>query len=117
MPTNQKVQRISSRIFAECRISLSGYGTCKHGDRDMATGSPVKKIEILRAHMAAGEWQKALALAARFQQLGAHRDQIKRAHEAHTNARFYAQIGKDPAALIAEGIAALKARYGLAEEF
>lgn len=74
---------------------------------------PPKKIDQLRALMAAEQWDKALALAARFQDLGHHKAQIKRGHEARTNGRFYAQIGKDPEQLIAEGIAALKERYGV----
>lgn len=75
--------------------------------------APAKKIDSLRAHAARGEWREALRLAASFQDLGAERAEIKRAHEAHTNARFYEQLGKDPQALIAAGIAALKTRYSL----
>lgn len=78
----------------------------------MANGSPPKKIDALRALMATGAWTKALALAARFPELGEHRDAIKRGHEAGAHPRFYTSLGKDPAALVAEGIAALKARYG-----
>ncbi len=73
---------------------------------------PIRKIDQLRALMAAGAWVQALAMAARFADLGAHRDRIKRGHEASGNARFYAQIGMDPGALIADGIEALKERYG-----
>jgi len=79
----------------------------------MATGEPEKKIVTLRRHMARGDWRMALRLAASFGQLGAHKAAIKRAHEAYTNGDFYRQIGKDPDALIAEGIAALKDRYGV----
>jgi len=71
------------------------------------------KLSQLQAAAAAGDWPLALRIAARFPQLGEHKAAITRAHEAHANARFYRQLGKDPDALIAEGIAALKARYDL----
>lgn len=76
------------------------------------TGSPPKKIDQLRALMAAGGWAKALALAARFPDLGDHKDRIKGGHEARVHGAFYAQLGKDPKALIEDGIQALKERYG-----
>ena len=71
----------------------------------------IRKIDLLRDAMNAGEWKKALSIAAKFPRLGTQRTQILRGHEAYTNPRFYAQIGKDPEHLIAEGIAALKERY------
>lgn len=75
-------------------------------------GMPPKKIDQLRALMAAADWRGALALAARFHELGDHRDAIKRGHEAYVHPRFYAQLGQDPAALVALGVQALKDRYG-----
>lgn len=74
---------------------------------------PVTKLSKLKAAAAAGDWQGALRIAARFQDLGDHAADIKRAHEACHSAGFYRQIGKDPDALIAAGIAALKDRYSL----
>ncbi|MCA1776057.1 MAG: hypothetical protein LC676_10740 [Loktanella sp.] len=71
------------------------------------------KLSKLKAAAAAGDWPLALRIAARFPQLGDHKEAIVRAHEAHANARFYRQLGKDPDALIAEGIDALKTRYDL----
>lgn len=74
------------------------------------------KLSKLKAMAAAGDWRGALRLAATFPDLGAHEADIKRGHEAHDNARFYASIGRDPEALIAAGIEALKARYKLNEK-
>jgi hypothetical protein len=71
------------------------------------------KISQLRQAAAQGDWPKALRIAARFSELGDHGPEIVRAHEAGHNPRFYRQIGKDPDAAIAAGIAALKARYDL----
>jgi hypothetical protein len=73
---------------------------------------PPRKIDALRALMAAGDWPRALAFAARFPDLGEHKEAIKRGHEAGAHPRFYESLGKDCAALVAEGIAALKERYG-----
>lgn len=71
------------------------------------------KISQLKTAAAKGDWTTALRIAARFPQLGEHGPRIVRAHEAGHNARFYRQLGKDPEALIADGVAALKERYGL----
>ena len=80
---------------------------------DKTAKQPQRKIDQLRAHMAAGDWQKAISLAAKFPRLGAIRDAVLDAHMAITNPRFTVQIRKDPAALIAAGKAALIAEYGL----
>jgi hypothetical protein len=72
---------------------------------------PVKKIVTLRAHMAAGEWRAALKLAASFGRLGAEKAAITRGWEACARPEFYRSIGKDPAALVAAGVAALRSRY------
>lgn len=71
------------------------------------------KLAKLKAAAASGDWRLALRIAARFQDLGDHKAEIKRGHEAFENARFYRQLGRDPDALIDQGIAALKARYHL----
>lgn len=69
------------------------------------------KLSILKEHAAAGNWRKAVSIAAKFPRLGDHRAAILDAQLAYTNPRFVAQIGKDPAALIAAGIAAIKVAY------
>lgn len=75
--------------------------------------SAVPKIDQLRAFAAAGDWHSALRLAAKFQDLGDHKREITAGAEALARPGFYRQIKKDPDALVAAGIAALKARYGL----
>lgn len=75
-------------------------------------GLPPKKIDVLRAFMAAGDWRSALGLAAKFPRLGEHKTVITRAWEAVQRPEFYRAIGKDPEALIGEGVAALRERYG-----
>ncbi|MBV6447090.1 hypothetical protein [Nitrosomonas sp.] len=72
---------------------------------------PRTKISILREHMAAGRWQKAISIAAKFPRLGQHKDIILRAHGAYTNPHFYTQIGKDIEALKVAGHAALLEKY------
>ncbi len=69
------------------------------------------KLSILKTHMKAEDWGKALSLAAKFQQLGKHRDAIKLAHEANIHPSFYSQLGKNPDELRTLGIQALKQRY------
>jgi hypothetical protein len=72
------------------------------------------KISKLRTAAASSDWTLALRIAARFPDLGEHAATIVRAHEAGHNPRFYRSLGKDPDALIAAGIDALKARYKIA---
>lgn len=71
------------------------------------------KLSKLKAAAQQGDWQGALRIAARFPQLGTHQAAIKRGHEAFENGRFYEQIGQEPKALVAAGIAALQQRYNL----
>jgi len=72
---------------------------------------PVKKIDLLRAAMAAVEWEKALSIAAKFPRLGEHEFAIRCGNEAAQRPEFQRQLGKDPQAIIDAGIAALKERY------
>lgn len=69
------------------------------------------KIEILREHMEAGNWDAAIKFAAKFPQLGNERNAILSAKDAINNPRFYRQLKKDPVALIEEGRLALLRRY------
>lgn len=73
--------------------------------------TPASKLDQLAALMKAGRWEKALALAAKFQDLGEHARAITRGDNAAKRPDFYRQIKQDPGALVAAGIAALKARY------
>lgn len=71
------------------------------------------KLNKIRSLAAVGDWKAALRIAARFADLGEHRVAIVRAHEVSHSPGFYRQIGVDSEEAIAEGISALKARYGL----
>jgi hypothetical protein len=73
---------------------------------------PPTKSAAIRAAMAAGDWRRAISLAARLPRLDRHREAILDAQGAYTNARFYVQIGKDPDTLIAAGRQALVERFG-----
>lgn len=73
--------------------------------------SRVRKIDLLRAAMAAGDWHRALSIAAKFPRLGNHEFAIRCGNEAAQRPEFQRQLGKDPQAIINAGIAALKARY------
>ena len=69
------------------------------------------KISRVRELMAAGEETAALALVARFPRLGAERETITRGHAARSNPAFYAELGYDVDALVADAVAAIRAKY------
>ena len=71
------------------------------------------KLQTLKNAAAAGDWQKAFSIAAKFPRLGVHRNAILDAHSAFTNPRFLKQIGRDVDACIEAGKLALIAAYGL----
>lgn len=74
---------------------------------------PVTKISLLRAALAAGDGIEALRIAARFPRLpAAHKRRITLGWEAHAHPRFYEGMGRDVAALVADGIAAVREAYG-----
>ena len=75
------------------------------------------KTAIIQAHMARGDWRAAISQASKLPRLDKHRVPILDAQGAYTNDRFYRQIGKDPAALIAAGRIALVERFGFGEQF
>lgn len=74
--------------------------------------APPRKIDAIRAAMRAGEWEKAIGLAAKLPRLGRHKGAILGAREAVMRPEFQRQIGKNVAQLIAAGIDALRARFG-----
>jgi hypothetical protein len=74
---------------------------------------PVTKISQVKVAAANGDWVRAIAIASKFHELGAHKAAIMGAREAYCRPTFQRQIGKDPEALIAAGIIALKDRYGV----
>ena len=74
------------------------------------------KLSMLKAAAARGDWNTALAIAAKFPRLGEHAPAIMRAHQAAWHPEFARQLGQDPETLIAVGIKALRARYNLSED-
>lgn len=69
------------------------------------------KLSQLLAMMERGEWEGALRMAAKFPDLGEHKRAITLAWDSFQSPSLYRQMGRDPAALWAAGVAALKARY------
>jgi hypothetical protein len=76
----------------------------------MQTQAP-GKIDNLRAPMAAGDWRRALSIAAKFPRLGEYDAAIRAAHEACQRPQFQRQIGRDPEALVMAGVRALWETY------
>ena len=73
---------------------------------------PETKTAIIQRHMAGNDWRKAVAQAARLPQLGPHRAAILDAHNAYVRPAWVRQMRRDPDALIAAGIAALRDKFG-----
>lgn len=73
--------------------------------------APRSKLSIVREHMAAGRWQEAIRLAAKFPDLGTQKEAITRAHGCYSNPRFFTQLGIDCDAAKEAGKQALIARY------
>lgn len=74
---------------------------------------PPTKLSGLQAAWARGDRLEALRIAARFADLGTHKDAIQRGWDAAQRPAFYRQIQKDPAALTEAAFMALAERYGL----
>ena len=74
---------------------------------------PVPASQKLRQLWEAGEYRKALKLAASWPRLGEHTDAIRAGWAATSNPAFYYQIDKDPDVAYAAGLAAVAARYNL----
>ena len=72
----------------------------------------MRKIDRLNALMQAGDWPAAIRFASRFPRLGTEKHAITTAASALLSPTFYLSIGQSPEALIDEGVAALKRRYG-----
>ena len=69
-----------------------------------------KLIELLLSGDEAG----AMRIAARFPDLGSDKVAIRAAWDSRQNPSLYQQLGKDPARLWSEGLAALRKRYAAA---
>lgn len=74
---------------------------------------PITKLSVLRSAWERGDRLEALRIAARFADLGAHKDAIRRGWDAVQRPAFYKQLRKDPAALTEAAFMALAERYGL----
>jgi hypothetical protein len=71
----------------------------------------ISKLQQIQNAIARKDTRAALKIAASFPSLGEHRAAITRGWEACARPEMYRQMGRDPEALIAAGIAALKQRY------
>ena len=71
------------------------------------------KLSQIKAQAAKGNWNKAIAIASKFNDLGAQRNAILDAHTAITNPRWMIGLGKDVDVAIANGISALQIHYGI----
>lgn len=71
------------------------------------------KLNTLKNAANAGDWQKAIAIAAKFPRLGEDRNAILDAHTAYTNPRWSAGLGHDVESLKQLGKAALIRRFGI----
>jgi hypothetical protein len=77
----------------------------------------VTALQRLRNLWALGHYLQALALAAKWHDLGdaVTRNAIRTGHAAATNPRLYREMKKDPAELVLDGLAALAKRYNLTQ--
>lgn len=69
------------------------------------------KLSKLKAAFDNGDHVAALRIAAKFPQLGEEKEAITRAWNAIQSPDFYREIGKDPEAMIADGIESIRRRY------
>lgn len=77
-------------------------------------GKLVRKTDIVREAVAAGEWKKALRIAKNFR-INVNPEQRKimgRAYECMVHENFYRQIGTDIAKAIKEGREVVELLYG-----
>jgi len=74
----------------------------------------VKKTDIVREAVAAGQWKKALSIAKGFR-MGITKEQsdaMIRGFECMTNPRFYASLGMDIDSIVAKGVETVQQLYG-----
>ena len=75
--------------------------------------TPTTALQRLTVLWAAGEYRKALKLAASWPRLGKHKVAIQRGWLAASHPGFCRQMDRDPKALYTEGLNAVAERYGL----
>ena len=78
----------------------------------MSTPPPTKLSQIKDA-LARGDTTTALRIAGGFPRLGEQKERITRAWGALTHPEFYRGLGYEPDTLVADGVAAIRERYGL----
>jgi hypothetical protein len=71
------------------------------------------KTDQIREAWAAGDKIGALRIASRFYDRSPETIAFKRGWDAHRNATFYQQLGRDPAALTRAALDVLAAKFGL----
>lgn len=69
------------------------------------------KLSQVAAAAAAGDWQRAFSIAAKFPRLGEEKRDIVRAHEALLRPQFYRELGQDPEAIIEHGKIVMLKKY------
>lgn len=73
----------------------------------------IDEIGKIRRQWVEGDREGALVTAARLNGLGKERDAIQRGRAAQMNPELYRQMGKDPEALVARGIEAVRRRFDI----
>jgi hypothetical protein len=71
------------------------------------------KIEQVKELWLAGNKIEALRIVKSFPRLGDEKKAIEQAWASHQSPSFYIQIGKDPKALMGQGLEAIAHRYSL----
>jgi hypothetical protein len=69
------------------------------------------KLAQVQAAMAAQDWPRAFSIVSKFARLGPQRAAIMRAQAARLSPDFYRGLGRDPAAIIEAGKAAMRERF------
>ena len=69
------------------------------------------KLAQVQAAMRAGDWTRAFSIASKFARLGPQRAATMRAQAARLSPGLYRQLGRDPAAIIKAGKAAVRERF------
>ena len=74
----------------------------------------MKKTDMVKEAVLAGDWKKALRIAKGFHinVTAEQRDTMTRAYECMVHPDFYRQIGKDIPEAIAKGVSVVKSMYG-----
>jgi hypothetical protein len=74
------------------------------------------KLDQIKDALTAGDYRTALRIAAGFPQLGEQKERITKGWAALTQPAFYLELGHDPAALVADGVRAIRERYQIPTE-